>query len=108
MTRTLIAIVKTASKYPGAHGLGRSREQDVSKHMPMLEGEDGGMEVSRAEEAGILRDENSRLKKLVVEAAWTSAYCSRRSETPLRSGIDPAAHRQPITLRKLNKKEIRL
>ena len=45
-----------------------AREQGVSKHtIYAWKAKYGGMEVSEAEEVKHLRDENSRLKKLVAE-----------------------------------------
>ena len=45
-----------------------AREQGVSKHTVYAwKAEDGGMDVSEAEEVKHLRDENARLKKLAAD-----------------------------------------
>ena len=52
----------------GAQGRRRSREVGVSKHtIYAWKAKYGGMDVSQAQEAKQLRDENTRLRKLVAD-----------------------------------------
>jgi putative transposase len=80
----MIGVLKQLEAGPKAEDV--AREVGVSKHtIYAWKAKYGGMDVSRAQEAKQLRDENTKLRKLV--GRWSTKLCLRESSRSLEAGL---------------------